>query len=342
MLAVGAAAFGANEGLGEPAPFSSEGLAFDGWPKPEVSTAGVGLATSDPGRDEDGVARYGTLSGSSAAAAVTAGAAALLAQARPDLDARGLKQALVAGARRGSGTAGGLLDPSRAAATELVAQPPALALGSALKENTTLRRRILLRSVSRRTLDVTVAPGPADQADIAVVVTPSRFRLKPGRSRPIRIAATVPLLPRAPAALGGVLQAKVRGGATLEIPWTIAVPLPKPDLLPVARLSSRAFKPSDAEPAVLTVVAGRVVGSAERPQLLPLRLLTLDLVRNGKDVGRLAQLRDVLRGRYSFGITGRGPRGRRLPAGPYELRLTAVPVGGSATDERVVRFAILK
>jgi hypothetical protein len=128
----------------------------------------------------------------------------------------------------------------------------------------------------------------------------------------------------------------------LEIPWTIAVPLPKPDLLPAARMSSRAFKPSDAEPAVLTVVAGRVVGSAERPQLLPLRLLTLDLVRNGKDVGRLAQLRDVLPGRYSFGITGRGPRGRRLPAGRYELRLTAVPVGGAATDQRVVGFTILE
>jgi hypothetical protein len=139
-----------------------------------------------------------------------------------------------------------------------------------------------------------------------------------------------------------VLRAKVQGGGLLEIPWTIVVPLPKPELLPVARLSSRAFKPSDDDPAVLTVVAGRVVGSAERPQLLPLRLLSLDLVRDDKDVGRLAQLRDVLPGRYSFGITGRGPRGRRLPPGTYALRLTAVPVGGSATDERIVRFTILE
>ena len=98
-LAVGAAAFDANDGLGGAAPFSSEGLAFDGGPKPEVSAAGIGLATSDPGRNEDGAARYGTLSGSSAAAALTAGAAALLAQARPDLDAAGLKQALVASTR---------------------------------------------------------------------------------------------------------------------------------------------------------------------------------------------------------------------------------------------------
>ena len=110
-LDVGAAAFDENEGLGAAAPFSSEGLAFDGGPKPEVSAAGIGLATSDPGRDEDGAARYGTLSGSSAAAALTAGAAALLAQARPDLDAAGLKQALVATTRRGVRSRGGAARP---------------------------------------------------------------------------------------------------------------------------------------------------------------------------------------------------------------------------------------
>ena len=91
-----AAAFDTNAGLGGAAPFSSEGLAFDGGPEPEVSAAGIGLATSDPGWNEDGAARYGTLSGSSAAAALTAGAAALLAQARPDLDAGRVE----AGARR--------------------------------------------------------------------------------------------------------------------------------------------------------------------------------------------------------------------------------------------------
>ena len=45
-LAVGAAAFDPNAALGDAAPFSSEGLAFDGGPKPEVSAAGIGLATS--------------------------------------------------------------------------------------------------------------------------------------------------------------------------------------------------------------------------------------------------------------------------------------------------------
>ena len=77
----------------------------------------------------------------------------------------------------------------------------------------------------------------------------------------VAVSATVPLLPRPPAALRGVLRVKIRSGATLQVPWTIAVPLPKPDLIPSARLSSKTFEPSDVEPAVLTIVAGRVDGS---------------------------------------------------------------------------------
>jgi subtilisin family serine protease len=339
-FAVGAAAFDPNEGLGGAAPFSSEGLAFDGGPKPEVSAAGIGLATSDPGRNEDGAARYGTLSGSSASAALTAGAAALLAQARPDLDAAGLKQALVASTRPGVGAAGGLLNPSAAAAVELVANPPVVGLGVALEENATVRRRLTLRNVSRRALDLTLETGTADAADIVVEVLPQRARVKPGASLQVSVAATVPLLPRAPAALGGALRIKVRGGTTLKIPWAIAVPPAKRDLIPVARLSSRTFIPSDAEPAVLTVVAGRVDGTAERPQLLPLEQLAIELYRGKKNLGRLALVRDLLPGRYSFGITGRGPGGKRLPPGEYSLHLTATPIDGGATDEQVVPFTI--
>ena len=111
---VGAAAFGDNADLGAVAPFSSTGLAFDGGEGTELAAPGVGLVTSVPGRGEGGSARYGTLSGSSAAAAVVAGAAALLAEARPDLDAAGLRGALVASARRTTGgTEPGIVDPRR-------------------------------------------------------------------------------------------------------------------------------------------------------------------------------------------------------------------------------------
>jgi subtilisin family serine protease len=339
-LAVGAVAFDTSAALGEAAPFSSEGLAFDSGPKPEVSAAGVGLATSDPGRSEDGAARYGTLSGSSAAAALTAGAAALLAQARPDLDAAGLKEALVASSRHTSGSASGGIDPSGAAAVELVADPPAVGFGVAVAEDSELARVVTLRNVSRRTLEITAEPGTADAADIAVGVTPRVVRLRPGRSVKLAISVSVPLLPRAPAALGGAIRVKVRNGGTLQIPWTVAVPLSTGDLIPSAKLSEEAFAPSDIEPAVLTVIAGRVDGSPERPQLLPLAELSIDLYRGGKRLGRLALVRDVLPGRYSFGITGRGITGRHLRPGPYELHLTAVPVGGGTPDEEVVPFTI--
>jgi hypothetical protein len=42
----------------------------------------------------------------------------------------------------------------------------------------------------------------------------------------------------------------------------------------------------------------------------------------------LARLRDVLPGRYAYGLTGRGPQGGVLPEGSYVLRLRAYPVDG--------------
>ena len=133
-LAVGAAAFDANAERSARRAVLVRRARVRRRRQARGERAGVGLATSEPGRNEDGAARYGTISGSSAAAALVAGAAALLAQARPDLDAAGLKQALVASARarRRGGGAAGLVDPRRAAAVELVADPPTVGLGVAL------------------------------------------------------------------------------------------------------------------------------------------------------------------------------------------------------------------
>ena len=159
MLSVGAGALEPNPATAAIAPFSSDGLALDGGVKPEVAAPGVGLATSDPGRNQGGTARYGAISGTSAAAAVVAGAAASLAQARPELDAGALKAALVAASRPlGPGAAGhaGLVDPSAAAAAELVADPAAAGLGSALAADTDVGRTITLRNVSSRPLRLAV------------------------------------------------------------------------------------------------------------------------------------------------------------------------------------------
>ncbi len=339
-FSVGAAAFDVNSERGGQAPFSSDGLAYDGAQKPEVNAAGIGLATSDPGRNEDGAARYGTLSGSSAAAALTAGAAALLAQARPDLDAAGLKQALVASARRIPGSVVGTVDPSAAAAVEVVSDPPLVSLGAVFAADTQVGRVFTLRNTSRRALDVTIGTGTADGVDIEVDVEPAKARLRPGGTVQVAITARVPLLPRAPAALRGAVAVRVRDGGILRIPWTITVPVVGLDLIRNAKLSSRSFEPSDAQPAVLTLTLGRVDGSPERPQLLPLEEVTLELYRGDRNLGQLALVRDLLPGRYSFGLTGRGVNGKRLPAGAYSVRVTALPVGGGFPNEETIPFTI--
>ena len=91
---------------------------------------------------------------------------------------------------------------------------------------------------------------------------------------------------------------------------------------------------------MLRFVAGRVDGTEERPQLSAVSLLELQLYRRNRLVGTLSQLRDVLPGRYRFGITGRGPRGRRLPAGSYELRVVGHPTGVGKPSVAIVPFSV--
>jgi len=64
-VSLGASMLRSNPGLAEIAPFSSQGFSLDGGVKPELAASGVGLATSTPGRNENGTARYGAVSGSS-------------------------------------------------------------------------------------------------------------------------------------------------------------------------------------------------------------------------------------------------------------------------------------
>ena len=338
-LSVGAAAFDENPELRAVAPFSSTGLALDGGARPELAAPGVGLVTSVPGRSEGGAARYGTISGSSAAAAVAAGAAALLADARPDLDAGGLRGALVATVRRVGGAGTGNLDLAAASAVELVADPPVAALGALDAAGTPATGTVMLRNVSRRPLVVRLRRG---SATTGVTVTTSRERavIPPGESRAVSITVEAAVRPAAPGALTGTVRASVQRGPRLRIPWSVAVPVTRLPVVSRVRLSAAAFRASDTRPAVLAFVAGRVDGTRERPQLLPLELLDVELYRGSRRVGRLARLRDVLPGRYAFGLTGRGPAGARLPRGEYVVRIVGTPVGGGPPTSVDVSFRL--
>ena len=337
-----------NSGEGRVMRFSSTGLAFDGRVKPEVVAPGVALETAEPGANADGSARYGTVNGTSAAAALVAGAAALLAQARPYLDADALKSLLVGAARplpddRVTAQGVGLIDLGGATATEVGASPASLALGRAGKQSWRTDQVVILRNLSFRplilSLDVNVAREGA--ASLEFDLRPQHFSLGPGRSIRIHVRARVTskLVGTAPAE--GVVIVTPAAGREIRVPWTITFGKRRQPDLAAVRVSTRAFVPSDAAPALLSFVAGSVRRSAGELDVLPLSRLDLELwSKAGGRIGLLARLRDVLPGRYSFGVTGRDPTGAVLPSGEYQLRLVAFATDEGPPTTRTVGFTI--
>ena len=61
---------------------------------------------------------------------------------------------------------------------------------------------------------------------------------------------------------------------------------------------------------------------------------------DGQALGLLARVRDLLPGRYTFGLTGRDPDGSELEPGPYRVRLVAWPATGGKPSIRSVRFTV--
>ena len=59
-----------------------------------------------------------------------------------------------------------------------------------------------------------------------------------------------------------------------------------------------------------------------------------------KRIGVIARVRNVLPGRYAFGLTGRDPSGQRLEAGAYLVRVVAWPAGGGPASRKVLQFTI--
>ena len=168
---------------------------------------------------------------------------------------------------------------------------------------------------------------------------PARLRLRAGEQRFVTLTARVSFLPRGLGAIEGRARLEVSGGGRIYVPWAVALPVQGSALIGGISLSARSFRASDRAPAVLTVQAGQVRDLAGRRQLRPVSRLDVELWRGGERLGLLARLRDVLPGRYAFGLTGRGPRGGTLARGAYRLRVVAQPPDGPAEAE-VVGFRI--
>jgi minor extracellular serine protease Vpr len=323
-----------NSALMDVAPFSSGGVAFDGRVKPDLVAPGVGLTTSDAGGQG-----YATVTGSSAAAAVVAGAAALVAEARPALTAFDLKSALVGSGGRLqranltlpiTAQGGGLVDPAHAATAEIAVEPATLAFGRAEGEDWNSVAALTVRNVSSRKLTMSfglVADGEAAPS-LAFSAEPARLTLKPGAAGDVTIG--VAATEEVPAATEGVIVVSAEGAQAVRVPWAIARREAKrAPLVGEVQLSHHQFSPSDAAPVVLAFRAGRVDRGVDGEVIEPVGVLELELwTASGRRLGLLARLRDVLPGRYAFGLTGRGPHGKLLPAGDYVLRLRAHSIDG--------------
>jgi minor extracellular serine protease Vpr len=323
-----------NEALMDIAPFSSGGVAFDGRVKPDLVAPGVGLATSDAGAES-----YATVTGSSAAAAAVAGAAALVLEARPGLETLELKSALVGSGgrlRRGddplavTSQGGGLVDPIHAVTAELAVEPATLAFGRADGAKWSAARTLTIRNVSSRPLSVGLGLLPDDPAGprLSFTAQPARLELKPGDSAEVAIGVSAG--EETPAGSGGVLIVSADGAQPVRVPWAVARrEARKAPLVGDVQLSHHSFRPSDRAPVVLAFRAGRVDRVADGEMIEPVGVLDLELwTADGRKLGVLARMRDVLPGRYAFGLTGRAPSGRLLAEGSYVLRLRAHPVDG--------------
>ena len=336
IVEVGTARSRENPNADGAAAFSSVGLAFDGGQKPELIAPGVALVTSQPGRTVDGSPAFGTVSGSSAAAAVAAGAAGLLAQTRPDLDAAALKGALV-----GTAEPGGLFDLGAAAAAEVVAQPASLSLGRAARPGWSDNRRFVVRNLSSRRLRVNVSVGRLGElGGVAISVSPSRLILPANGEGEVVLRGRLAYAPPETEVVSAALELRAGGGAPVRVPWAVTLGPPPRRLLGGVRLSTSSFRASDSAPVLLELRAGRLVDRGGVTEVLPVSHLDLELWRGDERMGLLSRLRNLLPGRYTFGLTGRGPRGRRLRPGAYRLRLLAYPPGDGPPSRQNVSFEI--
>jgi hypothetical protein len=141
--------------------------------------------------------------------------------------------------------------------------------------------------------------------------------------------------------LGAVTLAPL-GGVPLRVPWSVSL-AGSVDLVGAVELAPPRFRPSDAAPAVLSLDAGRVVRRVEGDAVQPVARLEVELWTGDgrRRIGVLARQRNVLPGRYAFGLTGRGPNGGVLRAGRWLLRVVAYATGGGERSIETVRMTIL-
>ena len=322
------------------AAFSSRGLVLDGALKPSLAAPGVSVPTSEPGRGDDGDIRFGTISGTSAAAAVTAGVAAVLAQGRPELDADALRGVLVGSAQRAdldpAASGAGLVDLRSAVQQELYASPSLLSFGAVGAAGA--ERILRVTNISTRARSVSVGSSAIAPKGVDLTFDPQRLRIRPGRSADVVVTVATSDVSAEAGAATGELVLRATGSPEVHVPWAVAVPAPV-ELVSRVAIAMTGTRVSDATPAALSFVAGSVNATPD-PQVRAVELIEVELWRNGTRLGVLARRRELLPGRYTFGLTGRGTTGDRLARGAYTIRILAFPGDGTRRQVDTIAYRV--
>ena len=337
-----------NPDEGRIAPFSSSGPSFAGAVKPDLVAPGVGIATSDAGATSEGYPAFATVSGSSAAAAVVAGAAAVLIQARPALDQSELRSLLVTTATPLEGvpvTAQGVgsLDLAATEPVSLVVQTQTLTFPLIGGRQKQVSLRLELKNLAAQAQLVAASALPQDRQDwLRLSVKPAQVLIEPGGRAFVKVTASVS--GKHPgASVQGAVALLLSNGRMLRVPWALRVASKgHSDMIARATLSRSRFDPSDNAPTLLTLGIGRVGGGSGR-EIEPATRVDVELWNvDGRLLGVLARMRDVLPGHYVFGLTGRSPAGVTLAPGRYKLRIVVVPSGGGTRSLRSLPFTITR
>ena len=78
----------------------------------------------------------------------------------------------------------------------------------------------------------------------------------------------------------------------------------------------------------------------QKPQVRAVDELDVQLWRGDTLIGVLARRRELLPGRYTFGLTGRGPEGERLRRGRYLIRVVARPGDGTRRQVESIEYVV--
>jgi hypothetical protein len=124
----------------------------------------------------------------------------------------------------------------------------------------------------------------------------------------------------------------------VRVPWAVALPRAV-DLLSRVSLEPTGDRATDATPAVLSLVAGAVVGRPD-PEVRPVDVLEVQLWRGARLIGVLARRRELLPGRYTFGLTGRGPNGAPLRSRYYLVRVVVRPGDGTRRQDVSIPYRV--